>query len=919
MKKKFKKWILLFVLAIVSIFIGVSEKVSAEDEKPHCKESDFSLTATIENGNVVVRNSGRKQGRWNVFLKGKNPTDASCVLEGNGECKFPYVAGKDINVGNEENKEAYGEVIGVPDESCVIAYKTEKNGKEINHKITIKSLFSIFEDAVTDFTLTEDSGLNECNELKDWANANNMLAYAQQSLSYCFNPPEVHLERAEVRQLVDDVIEIGNAAKDVLSTMGDDNLEAETPAGYEKVGANTDLKTLTCDAFGGPGEVKKSSTQVIELQNNDICSVKCREDLTIKYDAPIASKAGSCFTYSVEIKSKVKCAAKMKENATPPKRQTACKPKSYCYHTSGLVAQSAGPNEEFDTCVQNCDGGKYSQKCINKCYKKVYSSGVNKMALLYEDAMAKQMSDNCGILNYDFNKAGSNFEAKVKELKKAMLNGTAGHYKVTKKGNIVWQKKKKGNDTTNCYWNNYGAYYFSTLDLAKKTITTDYQDANGRKFGLNSTWKDQTPDMYGGIKGFRRARANTYVQCGAKCKWEARGCSLPNESKSYNQYLLDKEYKKARNEYKRKITECRDAAKAKCKSKTTKFTMSVLPSDKKGEWKNYEATNQPNNTTDGAEVKPGGSFPDMINHNYGTCYGKLKNEQNQTVEDDYETLINFPGVWVDGKKKVYYQPTTGTEHHKNEFCLPPTAYNVNQYWWLWKNNGQEAENKEKATQERKNNIKATIQNFGLFGWNVNIECFYAVYNGDIPEEPEKPDPNCDLGKDKECPPTDITNYSYRAVDLEELYPDHNGEKPDAGWNWSCDATDLSDPNYPIAPTALIKDIQSKGEKVYSDEYLDYSISLTPETIKSIKETNTSRKNFLNFESSYGNKFLQDDMKVMYKSKLLDDLGTEVVTKRPTTAQLKCNNIENGGCLTTNMIEADACINAYNLVKEQLQK
>lgn len=37
----------------------------------------------------------------------------------------------------------------------------------------------------------------------------------------------------------------------------------------------------------------------------------------------------------------------------------------------------AGPNQAFDKCVNKCDGGKYSQKCINSCYQDVYQKNRN--------------------------------------------------------------------------------------------------------------------------------------------------------------------------------------------------------------------------------------------------------------------------------------------------------------------------------------------------------------------------------------------------------------------------------------------------------------------------------------------------------------------------------------------------------------
>lgn len=41
---------------------------------------------------------------------------------------------------------------------------------------------------------------------------------------------------------------------------------------------------------------------------------------------------------------------------------------------TGQFTEPAGPNDTFDSCVKKCDGGKYTQSCINSCYAKVYQN-----------------------------------------------------------------------------------------------------------------------------------------------------------------------------------------------------------------------------------------------------------------------------------------------------------------------------------------------------------------------------------------------------------------------------------------------------------------------------------------------------------------------------------------------------------------
>ena len=36
------------------------------------------------------------------------------------------------------------------------------------------------------------------------------------------------------------------------------------------------------------------------------------------------------------------------------------------------VLHQGGPNEDFEACINECDGGKYTPKCSNTCYEKIY-------------------------------------------------------------------------------------------------------------------------------------------------------------------------------------------------------------------------------------------------------------------------------------------------------------------------------------------------------------------------------------------------------------------------------------------------------------------------------------------------------------------------------------------------------------------
>lgn len=105
----------------------------------------------------------------------------------------------------------------------------------------------------------------------------------------------------------------------------------------------------------------------------DVCTTQCYEHITVKYDEPKTVKAGLCFSYKVTVKSESDCAVKPLYDFSKVGQPTIpCSPLPICSNKSSHT--QAGPNEDFDKCINSCDGGVYSQTCINSCYKKVYEN-----------------------------------------------------------------------------------------------------------------------------------------------------------------------------------------------------------------------------------------------------------------------------------------------------------------------------------------------------------------------------------------------------------------------------------------------------------------------------------------------------------------------------------------------------------------
>lgn len=137
----------------------------------------------------------------------------------------------------------------------------------------------------------------------------------------------------------------------------------------------------------------KQTSNTFVVYNGTYWKATCQEEMHQNGDSAKLVAAGNAFSYDARYNVKRSC--KITQN-TPPKVKylnvysTSC---SNCYdHFEKTCVyyqyecgqshpcqgkrceddHSTGPSEEFDSCIKTCDGGEYSQECINKCYNKTY-------------------------------------------------------------------------------------------------------------------------------------------------------------------------------------------------------------------------------------------------------------------------------------------------------------------------------------------------------------------------------------------------------------------------------------------------------------------------------------------------------------------------------------------------------------------
>ena len=639
------------------------------------------------------------------------------------------------------------------------------------------------------------------------------------------------------------------------------------------------------------------------------CKINCEEVVKVEYGPPISTKNGFCFEYKVKVTSRINC--ELKEGPTPPKDAITCTPTPYCIHKSGYESTEGGPNKQFDSCVKSCDGGKYTSKCSKKCYKKVYGKSV------------ARKTSNDGINLFAQKMASVNDQKLYTYI---YLDSESD-----KRYRIVWKNDvdRRNNDgrpsglyvsPTDSYW-----HYLKGNDWGR---STSYYSVYER--GIPKT-TSCTSDCYW--------VENSDSRCKSDDSNVVRYLNDPEVYELRNKYLgtSDKspvESDKEKNEKKFEQLKARCEAYASCNTKTAEFTISVDYTQKGNNKKvtidfpystGKDTITATNKTNDEVKCTSKAEENKSIFLSYAGCYGCGKTPGDKRW---YQTEWTFPGTWVHLKTgKITYDASQITDSvswksYDNYFCLPMDLKEVNTNWYKyyiakvysndpsmsWNGlysefpiiecpNGEKKNTKcisyykeaAKSTFTDKDidwNIHAAAKNFGMFEWDINIDCFYA-YDSAYPG-----DKNCDI----ECKKSDSSGEAYeiRTPDLTNLFPDSEGNKlasPDKtgrapGFNWNQYSSQvIKDTEYKSQPSNYAKWVQAKGYGVYSDEYLDYEVVLTKEIINELKKKD---KKYTNWEGK-----TEINSVVNYQSPLFRNGGIlSGSAKYPNGEALKCNNMKN---------------------------
>ena len=583
-------------------------------------------------------------------------------------------------------------------------------------------------------------------------------------------------------------------------------------------------------------------------ETKDACSRTCEEAVEVKYGPPIASKAGLCFEYQVQVTSRVKCTSKIL--IEPPTEPPVCNPIPYCNSIPGHIHQ-AGANDDYKACIKSCDGGKYTKKCSEKCYKEVYGSKANsKIVNTAKDVATEKLL------------SGSWFK---------------GHYKWSG-GSIVWVSE--GGHST------YSRYY--------------------RDFGFGPGSHGSSVGSYYPVNGFKkRILSNSPREyCHDHCKFKK--CS---KSQYLNRFEAQRDYKANLEKYNAAISECK--ASATCTTKTASFTISADYINGKNEVVKIDypytdpSPEKIGSAEDASVCQQNENTYKASNNiilNYAGCYKGCNNGLQ------YHTRWSFPGSWINVKTgALSFKPENGESwtEKDDKFCMPFDAKDVNAKWWsyfygLYDNNHITSYDNPGVTAKcvsmppqgstiseaivERWNINASTKNFGYFGWNFDISCFYALNS-----KSATPTAN-DTDTVEKCDTS--TKYRIRTVDLKNLFPATDGgtgtRQP--GFNWSGAASVLAsngkNAEYESMPSLYAEKVQSLGYNVYKEDNLDYQFTLTKEMLKRIKDNDRNHAEYK------GNMVTQHGMYSYKSDAIRNGAFTSSENKVLNSQAIGCNNVQN---------------------------
>lgn len=721
---------------------------------------------------------------------------------------------------------------------------------------------------------TYDNGTNICEKLKNDYQSD---VVASGKVPYCYqtyiNLGTDYPSREEILAQVAEVERI----KTLVNSVTQSDTVRKCSFLRPEISNNTTTTTSSQGEAGEKNSYKTSTTGILtETQNNKWFQAQCTEYLEIYYDDPKAVNAGAGFSYTTILKITRVC---QPIQITVPRKKPKCAYEPSCWGQHHAGDKVAGPNEEFDSCVTTCDGGEYTQECINSCYQEVYGDEEAK-TLTYTDKYP-----DTGMVTY--NQRGI---VRVRTGRYTGIGGCISGVTVLSNGKILAScEKLVSND--GCTPDYEGGAPQCYLPLGTKVQFADSCNGTDVCYEVFATSPDCSinpeKDYYEEVQ----AALSEYRAVMSLISKEGEYKDETIYTGVYDHYT-DKQvdlptYKTVDTN----ITHTPEEIRKVASTTQNAGQYTITEADLQYSFMEYTITR-----TETIELTQ--AYISKSTNQDGTTGSVYRDDKLDCEDKDKNNLLCLD--YYDGGNKWY---TSLFAPEVNNWSNWP-AYNSNQTDYTISNYDE--------------NIDVKLQKLGSWSqWNVDIDCIYGLYNNFY---------KCANGQPLVCNEEDVCTcgiqYIFREINLDDAFPNER----DPRWNWQGTITntnqttgaarteDTSLLNYRIDPDSLIDEIESKGETIYdvtsSSAEVDYEFVLTRENLRNIRNYNKNvedfnqdgSNNYLDYDQECYNQTVNGKTRKVCTSRFLDNADYITYSSRSAgyTPEARrdlavCNNARNLEC------------------------
>lgn len=636
---------------------------------------------------------------------------------------------------------------------------------------------------------------------------------------------------------------------------------------YGDIGSDSGISNTASNSGTICNNGSWTSERIVKEEHGSYWDLVCKEKYYSVGEKPKLVRAGGGFKYSATFKAEKTCTL----TQNPVQKVTTTVSSSNivvmlpqcvysCYtvcsydEKAGRVEGKgpAGPSEEFDSCVQTCDGGKYSQSCINACYEKTYSSERDLPEVVEDSSSKKTMS----FLDSGLQRMDNSLGTVTSSAGGTFMYSYSTSWGVNTRYSVDFPTEHCGNVgvvfSTYCDTHNGKCEVFESVGPAGCTDTpnADYKE----EITVSMTEHAEMIDLI-----------DEEIP-GGDYEIEIADSYLNNNGKAYVYKISTKDQQNVI------VNESYSGGVSDCETENWLFGDQGERATSCKRSKSYKTVTV--------------SLPlAYLNRKDATALYEIQSGRY------YRFNANTPSTGLEFNSTALKNVYPGGNKYYTNILSDNVNVNVG-------TNKVTLVDTTTALNGKKAGISVKVSNFGSnHNYNNTVNCFYGVYN-DTVEKCVYPCTDDDEGG--------IT-IIFRPIDLNDNFPNDRNPR----WNWT-DKASVTDTNsiqysllnYKVSPSELNKQIEEKGYNIYTDTAeVDYDIVLTPENLRNIKQYNKKvddinkdgSNNYLDYDMTCGTRrnreycysnFLDNTNYVTYNT------GFNATTRKDIAI---CNNTYNQAC------------------------